>query len=81
MWSFPAGFLARFFHNHGMLGFRDRPQWRTVTGGSRRYVEEITRPFARPHPPERAGPLDHPARPRGGGRRPMAARPSSSTRW
>ncbi len=46
MWSFPASFLARFFHNHGMLGFRDRPQWRTVTGGSRRYVEEITRPFA-----------------------------------
>jgi len=46
MWSFPAGFLARFFHNHGMLGFRDRPRWRTVTGGSRRYVEEITRPFA-----------------------------------
>jgi len=46
MWSFPASFLARFFHNHGMLGFRDRPQWRTVTGGSRRYVEEISRPFA-----------------------------------
>ena len=46
MWSFPAGFLARFFANHGMLGFRDRPQWRTVTGGSHRYVEAITRPFA-----------------------------------
>jgi predicted NAD/FAD-binding protein len=46
MWSFPASFLARFFHNHGMLGFRDRPRWRTVSGGSRRYVEEITRPFA-----------------------------------
>ncbi len=45
MWSFPAAFLARFFHNHGMLGFTGRPQWRTVTGGSRRYVEEITRPF------------------------------------
>ncbi len=45
MWSFPAAFLARFFHNHGMLGFTNRPQWRTVTGGSRRYVEEITRPF------------------------------------
>ncbi len=46
LWSFPAAFLARFFHNHGMLGFTGRPQWRTVTGGSRRYVEEITRPFA-----------------------------------
>ena len=46
MWSFPASFLARFFESHGMLGFRDRPGWRTVTGGSRRYVEEITRPFA-----------------------------------
>jgi predicted NAD/FAD-binding protein len=46
MWSFPAAFLARFFHNHGMLGLTDRPQWRTVTGGSRSYVEAITRPFA-----------------------------------
>ncbi len=46
LWSFPAGFLATFFANHGMLGFRDRPRWRTVSGGSRRYVEELTRPFA-----------------------------------
>jgi predicted NAD/FAD-binding protein len=46
MWSFPASFLARFFHNHGMLGVTDRPQWRTVTGGSRTYVEAISRPFA-----------------------------------
>ena len=46
LWSFPAAFLARFFHNHGMLGVRDRPRWRTVTGGSRRYVAELTRPFA-----------------------------------
>jgi uncharacterized protein len=46
LWSFPAGFLASFFANHGMLGFRDRPQWRTVTGGSQRYVEQLTRPFA-----------------------------------
>jgi predicted NAD/FAD-binding protein len=28
-----------------MLGFRDRPQWRTVTGGSHRYVEAIARPL------------------------------------
>ncbi len=46
MWSFPASFLARFFHNHGMLGLTGRPQWRTVTGGSRTYVEAISRPFA-----------------------------------
>ena len=43
LWSFPAGFLASFFANHGMLGFRDRPRWRTVTGGSQRYVERADR--------------------------------------
>jgi predicted NAD/FAD-binding protein len=46
MWSFPVRFLAEFFANHGMLGFRDRPQWMTVTGGSARYVEALTAPFA-----------------------------------
>ena len=45
MWSFPARFLVEFFDNHGMLGFRDRPRWRTITGGSRRYVEALTRPW------------------------------------
>lgn len=43
--SFPVRFLAEFFSNHGMLGFRDRPRWATVAGGSARYVEAITRPF------------------------------------
>ncbi len=42
MWSFPARFLAEFFENHGMLGLRGRPQWRTVSGGSARYVEALT---------------------------------------
>src|ERR1700761_325487 len=42
-WSFPARLLATFFDNHGMLGFRRRPRWRTVLGGSRRYVEAVTR--------------------------------------
>ena len=46
-WSFPARFLAEFFENHGMLGFRDRPRWRVVRGGSARYVEALTAPFAR----------------------------------
>jgi len=43
--SFPARFLAEFFANHGMLGFRDRPRWSTVVGGSARYVEALTRPY------------------------------------
>jgi predicted NAD/FAD-binding protein len=45
MWTFPARFLIEFFDNHGVLGFRDRPQWRTVRGGSRTYVEALIRPF------------------------------------
>jgi predicted NAD/FAD-binding protein len=36
---FPAGALLRFFHNHGLLSLRDRPQWMTVVGGSIRYVQ------------------------------------------
>jgi uncharacterized protein len=45
MWEFPASLLAEFFANHGMFGFSDRPQWRTVAGGSARYVERLTRDF------------------------------------
>jgi len=45
MWSFPALFLARFFDNHGMLGLRGRPQWRTISGGSARYVDALTAGF------------------------------------
>jgi predicted NAD/FAD-binding protein len=39
--AFPARTLLRFFHQHGLLGYRGRPQWRTVAGGSRRYVEAL----------------------------------------
>jgi len=46
MWSFPASFMAEFFANHGMYSLRGRPRWRTVQGGSARYVEAITAPFA-----------------------------------
>jgi predicted NAD/FAD-binding protein len=45
MWTFPARFLVEFFDNHGMLGFRDRPQWKSVSGGSRRYVDAVTAPW------------------------------------
>ena len=38
----PAAYAIRFFDNHGMLGF-GRFRWRTVTGGSRQYVDAIAR--------------------------------------
>jgi predicted NAD/FAD-binding protein len=46
LWSFPARFLAQFLDNHGMLGLRHRPRWRAIRGGSARYVEALTAPFA-----------------------------------
>jgi len=45
MATFPARFLIEFFDNHGMFTLRDRPQWRTITGGSRTYVEALTAPW------------------------------------
>jgi uncharacterized protein len=45
MWNFPASFMAEFFDNHGMYSLRDRPRWRTVSGGSRSYVEAISAPW------------------------------------
>jgi predicted NAD/FAD-binding protein len=44
--SFPAVAYAHFMDNHGLLNLRGMPEWRTVSGGSYRYVEAITRPFA-----------------------------------
>jgi len=44
--QFPAQFLVRFFHNHGLLTVKGHPQWKTVQGGAARYVEALTRPFA-----------------------------------
>lgn len=39
--DFPAAPFLRFMSNHGLLGLDDRPQWRTVTGGGRNYVNAI----------------------------------------
>ena len=39
--NFPAASFLQFFYNHRLIN-KDRPQWRTVTGGSREYVEKIT---------------------------------------
>jgi uncharacterized protein len=44
--EFPARSLLTFLSNHGLLGVRDRPQWRTIPGGSRRYVQAIADRFA-----------------------------------
>jgi uncharacterized protein len=41
MRAFPARHFARFFQNHGLLRLSDRPQWRTVSGGSREYVRRV----------------------------------------
>jgi len=41
MLAFPAASFARFFANHGLLQIKDRPQWRTVDGGSRVYVSKL----------------------------------------
>jgi predicted NAD/FAD-binding protein len=46
IWDFPLGFLAEFLENHGQLQIADRPQWRTIMGGSRAYVERITAAYA-----------------------------------
>ncbi|HEY7830307.1 MAG TPA: FAD-dependent oxidoreductase [Solirubrobacteraceae bacterium] len=45
MATFPVRFLAEFFANHGMLGFRDRPGWSTIAGGAACYVDALTRHF------------------------------------
>lgn len=43
---YPAASFVRFCCNHGLLALRDRPIWRTVSGGSREYVRRITKPYA-----------------------------------
>jgi len=41
MLEFPIQTMVRFCHNHGLLQIQNRPQWLTVTGGSREYVKRI----------------------------------------
>jgi len=39
--DFPAKYLVRFMDHHRMLQIDDRPQWRTVVGGSSSYIEAM----------------------------------------
>lgn len=41
MLEYPAQTFLRFCQNHGLVQLKDRPQWRTVKGGSRVYVQKI----------------------------------------
>ena len=43
--DFPVAAFVRFFANHGLLQIRDRPEWRTVVGGSREYVRRLRAAF------------------------------------
>ena len=45
MERFPARYFVEFFRNHGFLEVDGRPQWFTVEGGSRAYVDRIVKPF------------------------------------
>lgn len=42
---FPVAAFVRFFANHGLLQVANRPQWRTVVGGSRVYVRRLLADF------------------------------------
>jgi predicted NAD/FAD-binding protein len=41
--EYPARYLFVFLDNHGMLSISGSPAWRTISGGSRRYVEQIAK--------------------------------------
>jgi predicted NAD/FAD-binding protein len=41
MLQFPVATMIRFCHNHGLIQVSNRPQWWTVAGGARQYVEKI----------------------------------------
>jgi len=56
MLAFPVATMVRFCHNHGLTRIAGRPQWHTVAGGSREYVQRLLAgiPDARPNTPVRA---------------------------
>jgi predicted NAD/FAD-binding protein len=43
--GFPIRFVVEFLHHHRMLGLGGRPQWRSIPGGSRRYVDALLADF------------------------------------
>ena len=47
--AYPARYLFAFLSHHGMLTLTGSPPWRTVTGGSRSYVERIAKELSAVH--------------------------------
>jgi DUF1365 family protein len=45
--EYPARYLFEFLRHHGMLAVFGSPQWRTVTGGSREYVDRLAAELVR----------------------------------
>jgi len=43
--EFPARYFAEFFKNHGFLNVKDQPQWLTIKGGSKQYIDPLTRRY------------------------------------
>ena len=41
MLKFPVATMIRFCYNHGLIQVANRPQWWTVKGGARHYVDKI----------------------------------------
>lgn len=41
--NYPARYLFTFLENHGLLAVTGSPQWRTVVGGSRSYVQKAVK--------------------------------------
>ena len=56
MLRFPVATMIRFCHNHGLIQVANRPQWYTVRGGARHYVQKMLRsiPDARLNSPVRS---------------------------
>jgi uncharacterized protein len=44
--DFPLATMLTFCHNHGLLSVNNRPQWRTVKGGTQTYTRAITADLA-----------------------------------
>lgn len=44
--AYPARYLFTFLGHHGLLGVTGSPQWRTVAGGSRTYVDKLAATLA-----------------------------------